>query len=85
MDAFSAQPPTWTEKATHARGFQCPTCTAESVEAVAVWLNRRSPVLTELGRRKWQEFYQCRCGCVWWGWSDERPPKEPLRRPNAPE
>ncbi|MFH7030348.1 MAG: hypothetical protein ACHBN1_34585 [Heteroscytonema crispum UTEX LB 1556] len=24
-------------------------------------------------RRKWQEFYQCHCGTVWWAWSSDRP------------
>jgi hypothetical protein len=27
-------------------------------------------------RRKWQEFYQCHCGCVWWAWSSDRPPSD---------
>lgn len=46
------------------------------MESERVWINRRSPVLTENYRRKWQEFYQCRCGCAWWAWSDERPPSD---------
>ncbi len=83
MDPFSPHPPAWTEKATHALGFQCPVCGAQSMEADEVWLNRRSPVLTESGNRRWQEFYHCRCGQAWWGWSDERPPRQPSARPGG--
>lgn len=76
MDAFDPIPPEWTTKATHAYEFACPTCRSSSREAEQVWLNRRSPVMTEDYRRKWQEFYQCQCGCVWWAWSNERPQTE---------
>ncbi len=76
MDAFAPDSPDWTDSATHALGFCCPTCRASVLEADRVWINRRSPVLTETYRRKWQEFYQCRCGSVWWAWSDERPPSD---------
>lgn len=93
MDAFAPAPPDWTLPAVHALRFCCPTCDAPPSEAKQVWLNRRSPVLTENYRRKWQEFYACHCDCVWWAWSDERPPSElagdrppsdggPLRRPS---
>ncbi|MFB2839743.1 hypothetical protein [Floridanema evergladense] len=76
MEAFAPVPPEWTEKATHAQNFCCPTCEATSMEAQRVWINRRSPVYTEDYRKKWQEFYHCRCGTVWWAWSTERPPSE---------
>jgi hypothetical protein len=76
MDAFAPVPPDWTEKATHAQNFCCPTCHATCMEAEKVWINRRSPVYTEDYRKKWQEFYYCRCGAVWWAWSTERPPSE---------
>ncbi|OUC12753.1 MAG: hypothetical protein B0A82_20435 [Alkalinema sp. CACIAM 70d] len=72
MDAFSLVPPLWTEAAVHARGFQCPTCAKSPREAKQVWLNRRSPVYTDDGR-KYQEFYQCDCTTVWWAWSTDRP------------
>ncbi|NJO77468.1 MAG: hypothetical protein HC827_02420 [Cyanobacteria bacterium RM1_2_2] len=74
MDAFALTPPDWTESALHAREFCCPTCCALSTEAEQVWLNRRAPVFTEDHRRKWQEFYRCTCGTVWWAWSSDRPP-----------
>lgn len=74
MDAFDPIPPEWTTKAIHAYEFCCPTCRSTSLEAGQVWLNRRSPVMTEDYLRKWQEFYQCHCGCVWWAWSNDRPP-----------
>ncbi|GAA6623728.1 hypothetical protein [Scytonema sp. NUACC26] len=76
MDAFTPIPPNWTNQATHAYEFCCPKCRSSSLEAVQVWINRRSPVLTEQNRRKWQEFYQCHCGSVWWAWSSDRPPTE---------
>ncbi|MDH6060333.1 hypothetical protein NWP17_07750 [Chrysosporum bergii ANA360D] len=76
MDAFAPIPPTWTGEAVHAYKFCCPRCHASSLEAVQVWLNRRSPVVTEDGHRKWQEFYNCQCGCVWWAWSSDRPPAD---------
>ena len=74
MDAFAPTPPEWTKQAVHAHEFCCPTCHSTSHSAEKVWLNRRSPVLMENHRRKWQEFYQCQCGCVWWAWSSDRPP-----------
>jgi len=76
MDAFAPLPPEWTQNATHALQFCCPRCQSSSNEAEYVWLNRRSPVMTEDYKRKWQEFYQCRCGYVWWGWSSDRPPRD---------
>ena len=76
MDAFAPTPPKWTNQAVHAYKFCCPTCHANSREAEKVWVNRRSPVMAENYRRKWQEFYQCHCGCVWWAWSDDRPSSE---------
>ncbi|MBE9177954.1 hypothetical protein IQ268_05070 [Oculatella sp. LEGE 06141] len=84
MDAFNPFPPEWTQSAAHAREFSCPTCRSASVEAEHVWINRRSPVFTEDHRRKWQEFYQCRCGTVWWAWSSDRPPTD-LKQPDRPE
>lgn len=76
MDAFNPVAPEWTEPAVHAIGFRCPTCQAGPEAALRVWLNRRSPVVDEHYRRKWQEFYGCNCGGVWWAWSNERPPSE---------
>ena len=76
MDAFDPIPPEWTNTAIHAYGFACPNCRSSTREAEKVWLNRRSPVMTEDYRRKWQEFYQCQCSYVWWAWSNERPPSE---------
>lgn len=72
MDAFLPEPPEWTEKATHGFQFHCPSCKAKSIEASKVWLNRRSPVTDPNLKRKWQEFYLCRCGVAWWAWSNER-------------
>ncbi len=72
MEAFSPNSPTWTETATHAQNFCCPSCHASSQTAKTVWINRRSPVLVDRRRRKWQEFYHCQCDTAWWGWSDER-------------
>lgn len=83
MDAFSPVPPEWTAEATHAFGFCCPHCRASVQDSKLVWLNRRSPVLTENGR-KWQEFYQCQCGKVWWAWSSDRPPSDLLKREQPP-
>lgn len=74
MNPFAVTPPDWLAEAYHARGFECPRCCAGPKEAQAVWVNRRSPVFTENQRRKWQEFYYCQCGCVWWAWSSDRPP-----------
>ncbi|MGB3268076.1 MAG: hypothetical protein WBA89_29505, partial [Microcoleus sp.] len=48
-------------------------------DAREVWINRRSPVYSEFQRRKWQEFYRCQCGGVWWAWSSDRPPSELVR------
>jgi hypothetical protein len=76
MEAFALIPPEWTNQAIHAHKFCCPNCKASSLEAEKVWLNRRSPVITEEHRRKWQEFYYCNCGCVWWAWSTDRPPTD---------
>ncbi len=76
MEAFEPIPPEWTLKAIHARGFCCPSCRATAMESARAWINRRAPVYTEEHRRKWQEFYECTCGSVWWGWSSERPPSE---------
>ncbi len=72
MEAFAPIPPQWTEKATHAVRFHCPSCKAASTEAKAVWLNRRAPVTDYDMTRKWQEFYLCKCDTVWWGWSSDR-------------
>ncbi len=76
MEAFEPVAPEWTTKAIHAYEFCCPNCRSSSLEAERVWINRRSPVMTEDYRRKWQEFYQCQCGYVWWAWSSDRPPSE---------
>lgn len=84
MDAFSPVPPEWTVEATHAFGFCCPHCRASVQEAKLVWINRRSPVLTENYSRKWQEFYQCQCGKAWWAWSNDRPPSDLLKREQPP-
>lgn len=84
MDAFAPIPPQWTSTATHAHEFCCPRCRSSSREAQQVWLNRRSPVITDEYRRKWQEFYQCQCGCAWWAWSSDRPPAEfSVNEPNS--
>ncbi len=74
MDAFSLFPPDWIKNAVHAQPFGCPVCEKGSREAQQVWLNRRAPVFTEARKRKYQEFYQCECNTVWWGWSSDRPP-----------
>jgi len=84
MDAFTPFPPQWTTSAIHAFEFCCPNCRASSLEAEQVWINRRSPVTTEDYRRKWQEFYQCHCGTVWWAWSSDRPPSELAKRHRPP-
>jgi hypothetical protein len=76
MEAFSPNPPNWTELATHAQGFCCPSCHASSTAATAAWIARRSPVFIENRKRKWQEFYLCECSQAWWGWSDDRTPNE---------
>jgi hypothetical protein len=76
MEAFDPVSPEWTSKAIHAREFCCPSCRSSSREAQRVWLNRRSPVMSEDYSRKWQEFYECQCGCAWWAWSSDRPPSE---------
>lgn len=84
MDAFAPIPPQWTSTATHAYEFCCPRCRSSSREAQQVWLNRRSPVITDEYRRKWQEFYQCQCGCAWWAWSSDRPSAEfSVNEPNS--
>lgn len=84
MDAFAPIPPDWAQTAVHAHEFCCPTCRSLVLEAQAVWVNRRSPVFTEDHRRKWQEFYQCQCGTVWWAWSNDRPPTT-LKKPDRVE
>ncbi|HEY9781817.1 MAG TPA: hypothetical protein V6D09_16970 [Leptolyngbyaceae cyanobacterium] len=84
MDAFASTPPEWTKQAIHAYEFCCPRCRATSREAERVWLNRRSPVLMENHRRKWQEFYQCQCEYVWWAWSSDRPPSDLVERDRHP-
>ncbi|AFY68673.1 hypothetical protein Pse7367_0362 [Thalassoporum mexicanum PCC 7367] len=76
MEAFDPNSPQWAESATHSNSFRCPTCNNGPDLADAVWINRRSPVYTENHRKKWQEFYHCECGCVWWAWSNERPKTE---------
>ncbi|MBC6436448.1 hypothetical protein FM036_47235 [Nostoc sp. HG1] len=76
MDAFNPTAPTWTEPAIHAHEFHCPNCHKSCIEANHVWVNRRAPVFSEDYRKKWQEFYQCPCGQVWWAWSNDRPPSE---------
>ncbi|MDY7021724.1 MAG: hypothetical protein SWJ54_10245 [Cyanobacteriota bacterium] len=76
MDAFQPTPPNWTTDAVHALEFCCPNCSASSREAQQVWVNRRSPVYGDDRRRKWQEFYRCQCGFVWWAWSSDRPPSD---------
>ena len=73
MDAFSPTPPPWTNTATHALKFCCPRCGTTADKALEVWLNRRSPVLSEENRPKWQEFYLCQCQQAWWAWSSDRP------------
>ena len=80
MDAFAPLPPQWTNEATHALEFCCPKCGSTSREAEKVWINRRSPVVTEMYRRKWQEFYYCNCSHVWWAWSNDRPPADNSER-----
>ncbi|GGA30803.1 hypothetical protein [Okeania sp. KiyG1] len=76
MEAFSPTPPEWTESSIHVFQFSCPKCGAGTIDAQAVWINRRSPVYGENSRRKWQEFYHCKCGCSWWAWSSDRPPSK---------
>ena len=85
MDAFNPIPPPWTQSAKHAVQFRCPRCNAPAIEAQQVWINRYAPVTGENRRRKWQEFYQCKCDQVWWAWSDDRPPSELANRqqPNS--
>ncbi|HAA29697.1 MAG TPA: hypothetical protein DCE56_20875 [Cyanobacteria bacterium UBA8553] len=84
MDAFSLVPPEWTTSATHALEFCCPSCRASPKDAQLVWINRRSPVMTPEYRKKWQEFYQCECGSVWWAWSSDRPPSDLAKREKPP-
>lgn len=81
MEAFAFFPPEWTNEATHAYDFCCPKCHSSSLEATQVWINRRAPVTTENYKRKWQEFYRCQCGAVWWAWSNDRPPTN-LKKPD---
>ena len=84
MDAFSPTPPAWTNTATHALEFCCPSCRAPVTAAQRVWINRRAPVLGDNSRRKWQEFYQCQCELVWWAWSSDRPPSELTKSQDSP-
>jgi hypothetical protein len=79
MKAFAPHPPEWAAAAVHATEFCCPKCGATCMDALGVWINRRSPVYTESNRLKWQEFYRCQCGCVWWAWSSDRPPSKLVR------
>jgi hypothetical protein len=79
MEAFSPTPPDWINHAVHSFDFQFPQCRETARKAEKVWINRRSPVMTEDYRRKWQEFYQCECGQGWWGWSSDRPPSDLIR------
>lgn len=83
MDAFNPTPPSWTTTATHALQFNCPRCGASANKAQEVWLNRRAPVRTENALVKWQEFYFCQCGQVWWAWNTDRPLLD-LNSPEAP-
>lgn len=76
MDAFSANPPEWTNEAKHSLVFCCPNCKAKAESAVGVWLNRRAPVTDSSFGRKWQEFYLCECETAWWAWSSDRPPSK---------
>lgn len=73
MDAFTPNAPEWTKTAIHAIAFCCPSCHGDANQAQKVWINRYAPVITENYSRKWQEFYQCQCGKVWWAWSSDRP------------
>lgn len=82
MDAFSPHPPDWIQGATHAVGFCCPNCHEPPTKADRAWLNRSAPVMDEHYRRRWQEFYQCRCSQVWWAWSSDRPPS-PYQTPSS--
>lgn len=79
MDAFSPYPPEWIQNATHAMSFCCPTCQNPPTKAQRAWLNRYAPVTDSLQRRRWQEFYDCECGTVWWAWSTDRPPSKHRR------
>ena len=54
--------------------FVVPLAAPLAAKQKKVWINKRAPVFTPDHRRKWQEFYQCHCGCVWWAWSSDRPP-----------
>ena len=83
MDAFSPVSPAWTDKATHAMSFCCPACQASAKDSLQAWINRYTPVMGEDYRRKWQEFYECQCGKVWWGWSTDRP-ASPYVKSNEP-
>ncbi|MDS3862058.1 hypothetical protein RIF25_14745 [Thermosynechococcaceae cyanobacterium BACA0444] len=92
MNPFTPTPPDWIAQASHARGFECSRCGAAPGHAQAVWINRRAPVYTANHQRKWQEFYHCQCGFVWWAWSSDRPPSELAQHhrphpldPSAPE
>lgn len=85
MDAFTPHPPEWIDSAKHAYEFCCPCCQATPMQAKQVWINRYSPVTTSDYRRKWQEFYACTCGQVWWAWSTDRPPSEIIKGEDTQE
>lgn len=85
MEAFDPTPPEWTEQAVHATSFCCPSCAETTAKASAVWINRRAPVYTYNQKRKWQEFYHCECGTVWWAWSSDRPPSKWQPRQSSPD
>lgn len=76
MDAFSPNPPPWTDNAIHVLSFCCPSCGACAREQEEVWINRRAPVINLEGTRRWQEFYRCACSRAWWAWSSDRPPND---------
>ena len=74
MAIFNPTPPDWTKTAVHAIPFCCPRCEASAASATKVWINRYSPVMSTDYKRKYQEFYECECGQVWWGWNTDRKP-----------
>ena len=82
MNPFSMDQPGWANDAVHSVKFCCPRCQGGAAEAEKVWINRRSPVMTEEYRRIWQEFYACNCGQAWWAWSSDRPPNPNISSSN---
>lgn len=80
IEAFSPIAPEWAQNAVHSLNFCCPRCNAPPIKAQKAWLNRYAPVFNEYNQKKWQEFYQCECEQVWWGWSSDRPPSDFLER-----